>query len=876
MRKCLPLLSIVVFGLQSVTHAAEIDVPKDYPTIQQAIDAAAPGDTVTVAPGKYVESLQFKGGITLRGTSRLAVVVECEAASTAVITVEKCDTGSVESITFHHTGADKVAKDAKRFCVTEVKDSSVAFEDCDFSGSPVNGAHMRGTGTPSFRRCSFHDNGDCGVCVEGPDVNAVIEDNACANNKGSGIAIIVEKTKAMVSGNAAVDNGVCGIWTEHRASIDGTNNFFARNGEVSEYEINHLFWQKQFTDLENMVSRIRTEKLRYQSGAWQLTWYYDEFTDYAGQFDEIRDKEFLTRIHLWQKAFPDSITWRIILTDYFMAKAWQSRGGGYANEVSDEGWRGYRSNMDSAWAMLSDAAKCPVKDPEYYVKLCALSMESPREQKNIPLEIAKQFLKLPSKDEVTKAFEEGIKLEPAYEPLYNERVRCLLPRWHGSVPEIMALANKLPASMSPEAADTVYAAIASQTLQYEGEDAFRQSYSFSWERIQKGSERAIEQFPQSDYLKNRYIRMACVHRDSGVAKRMFEQTGEAWEENVWRSKAEYDAFRAWAEGKGPYPEISPLEKAVQDGDVMETERLLAKGADPKSVSRAGQSLISIAVSRGNVSLANALLNAGADPNAQNVRGSGIIFSTLNNTSDEMLSLLLSKGANPNVTDGYGWTPISVAIEWDHPGFVPILLNHGADPNAPSTVPPLHNAVRKGYRELVPLLLEHKADPNQRPTDSPTPLAYAVEQREYQVVKLLIDHGADINLDSKDGWTPLFAAADAGDIELGKLLIGRGADIHKRQNDGWTVFHMAVMNGHLDMLEYLLGVAPEGLHELTDNKYTLLHTAAKNGKVDILQFLIEKGLDVNAKVDGGDTAIKLSHERKHDEVERILREHGATQ
>jgi hypothetical protein len=69
MKKSILFSLVAALGLlaASFLSAATINVPGDYTTIQAAIDAAAPGDVISVAAGTYSEKLSITTGLTIQG-----------------------------------------------------------------------------------------------------------------------------------------------------------------------------------------------------------------------------------------------------------------------------------------------------------------------------------------------------------------------------------------------------------------------------------------------------------------------------------------------------------------------------------------------------------------------------------------------------------------------------------------------------------------------------------------------------------------------------------------------------------------------------------------------------------------------------------------
>jgi ankyrin repeat protein len=185
---------------------------------------------------------------------------------------------------------------------------------------------------------------------------------------------------------------------------------------------------------------------------------------------------------------------------------------------------------------------------------------------------------------------------------------------------------------------------------------------------------------------------------------------------------------------------------------------------------------------------------------------------------------------------------------------------------------LHYAAASGREEAVGFLLSKGADPNALNLDGATPLFLAAGNGHVGVVKLLLKHGVPIDEPKK--WTPLLYAANHGKTEVVKLLIEKGASVTAKGENGQTLLHEAADSGVKELVELAIDVGI-GVNSLNKNGGTPLHAAARNQKdgVEAVELLLSKGAQVNATV-FGNTPLHFAAATRAQKVAQILLEKGA--
>jgi hypothetical protein len=291
-------------------------------------------------------------------------------------------------------------------------------------------------------------------------------------------------------------------------------------------EVRKVYNDRGFDQLEQIAADLRQKKEVFGNGSWKLVQFYQAF--------DCRDDEpeSMWKLHdeihrAWIEAKPASITANVSYADFLVSHAWHARGSGFADTVTEEGWRLFSQRLEAAKAVLKKGKTLTEKDPYW----ASVSLRVARGEGW-------------DKKEIDALVEQATAAEPTFWGYDTERAVSLLPRWHGEPGDWEKHAEQ--AAARPNGlGDELYARIVLGVLGYHGH-IFRESKA-SWPKTKQGLRKLREKYPRSLSLLSDCALLGGMAEDREFAKEMFDALGDAYLPSVWRKPERFVHVKHWAE-----------------------------------------------------------------------------------------------------------------------------------------------------------------------------------------------------------------------------------------------------------------------------------------------------------------------------------------
>lgn len=230
------------------------------------------------------------------------------------------------------------------------------------------------------------------------------------------------------------------------------------------------------------------------------------------------------------------------------------------------------------------------------------------------------------------------------------------------------------------------------------------------------------------------------------------------------------------------------------------------------------------------------------------------------------------GAQEKILTGARQPTLSLAIQRDDLSAVNVLLERGANPNAADQygVSPLTLACVNGNANIVDRLLRAGADPNSASPGGETALMTASRTGSVAAIKMLVAHGAGVNATERvRGQTALMWAAASNNADAIIALLDAGADIHARSHGPMATATPVAIKERERESAYS-GRTRRGRLD----SFTPLLFAVRDGSLDAVRTLLDRGANVNDKVEDGTSALVIATMNAHWELAAYLLDRGA--
>ncbi|MEA1919408.1 MAG: ankyrin repeat domain-containing protein [Campylobacterota bacterium] len=216
-------------------------------------------------------------------------------------------------------------------------------------------------------------------------------------------------------------------------------------------------------------------------------------------------------------------------------------------------------------------------------------------------------------------------------------------------------------------------------------------------------------------------------------------------------------------------------------------------------------------------------------------------------------------------------------------------------------PPFYEAIQNADTSTLSKMLEDGFDIDFHEVAHIPPLIYSIIHKQARITQYLLEHGAHVNISTLEGESALHVSIRLEAFEMIALLLRYGADIHLKDTKGHSALSLCEQNLEIQKLlnetqmmprsdESCFDSAKKGdlyslsltcnenqnLFESTEQGHTLLHLATYSGNRELLIYLLNKGLNIDATDNSGNTALNIAVKfENYDAIVALLIKRKAT-
>lgn len=529
--------------------------------------------------------------------------------------------------------------------------------------------------------------------------------------------------------------------------------------------------------------------------------------------------------------------------------AWKARGGGWAKDVTDEGWAGFKEHLEKARAILTACWQQDPARPEAAAEMIRVTMG----KHGNPGDTERLW------------FDRAVASQIDYPRAYFNFINAIRPRWSGSYPDMRIFGKECLDSGRFDTDVPLFYLYCLRAVAVEMENnrwrtVFRREDArLNLERLFKKLLAEPGRAEQRSRLLTQLALVSAWSGDHKKARLLLNSVGRkvdlrcgfsgqplSWSEAGWETiEAEIKVFT------GPDRKALQNAEALVDGnriqeaaDAFEQVMRRTSASDPVraylrdriALLRMGQSeehvtypLLNTAAKYNALAVAEFLIDTGAGIDKRSQSHWSPLNTALKHKNPEMARLLINRGADPDLSGYGGRTPLQYALKYRQPEIARLLIEKGADINAKSywRWTALHYALYYDYPELAMELLQRGADVNVRTKKKFTPLHYALRHKYTAIARLLLQKGAELDAVTFKDWRPLHYALANGQPEIALELIKAGVDVNTPTSEKWAPLHFAAYYGYAEVVRLLLEKGAEPKASLEDGRTALVLASQQN-------------------------------------------------